>query len=194
MAAAGGGKKKGLARRTTQVRERCGAGDAAFRSARNYTGIAIERQRRGPPEIRTGGPRHAIQGSSVGAWRSLVAHTLGVRVVAGSNPAAPTNKLFGKISSFTNISSSGLDRRCLLIVGTHVRDLASKSLRMVACGPSSVAIESPRDLARIWAYRSSIRGLARRASPSFGACQKVLSLKVGKSCKQLSAMRLKHGQ
>jgi RHS repeat-associated protein len=26
----------------------------------------------------------------VGAWRSLVAHTLGVRVVAGSNPAAPT--------------------------------------------------------------------------------------------------------
>src|SRR5216683_5302307 len=27
----------------------------------------------------------------VGAWRSLVAHTLGVRVVAGSNPAAPTN-------------------------------------------------------------------------------------------------------
>ena len=28
---------------------------------------------------------------TVGAWRSLVAHTLGVRVVAGSNPAAPTN-------------------------------------------------------------------------------------------------------
>jgi hypothetical protein len=30
---------------------------------------------------------------TVGAWRSLVAHTLGVRVVAGSNPAAPTNNL-----------------------------------------------------------------------------------------------------
>jgi hypothetical protein len=28
----------------------------------------------------------------VGAWRRLVAHTLGVRVVAGSNPAAPTTK------------------------------------------------------------------------------------------------------
>ena len=28
-----------------------------------------------------------------GAWRSLVAHTLGVRVVAGSNPAAPTRGL-----------------------------------------------------------------------------------------------------
>ena len=27
----------------------------------------------------------------VGAWRSLVAHLLGVQVVAGSNPAAPTN-------------------------------------------------------------------------------------------------------
>jgi hypothetical protein len=27
---------------------------------------------------------------SVGAWRSLVARTLGVREVAGSNPAAPT--------------------------------------------------------------------------------------------------------
>jgi len=26
----------------------------------------------------------------VGVWRSLVAHTLGVRVVAGSNPATPT--------------------------------------------------------------------------------------------------------
>jgi hypothetical protein len=30
---------------------------------------------------------------TVGAWRSLVAHTLGVRVVAGSNPAAPTNPI-----------------------------------------------------------------------------------------------------
>ena len=28
--------------------------------------------------------------TSVGAWRSLVARTLGVREVAGSNPAAPT--------------------------------------------------------------------------------------------------------
>ena len=26
----------------------------------------------------------------LGAWRSLVAHSLGVRVVVGSNPAAPT--------------------------------------------------------------------------------------------------------
>jgi hypothetical protein len=25
-------------------------------------------------------------------WRSLVAHTLGVRVVAGSNPATPTKQ------------------------------------------------------------------------------------------------------
>ena len=33
----------------------------------------------------------AIEAPRVGAWRSLVAHTLGVRVVAGSNPAAPTN-------------------------------------------------------------------------------------------------------
>jgi hypothetical protein len=32
-----------------------------------------------------------IETPRVGAWRSLVAHTLGVRVVAGSNPAAPTN-------------------------------------------------------------------------------------------------------
>ena len=27
---------------------------------------------------------------ALGVWRSLVAHTLGVRVVAGSNPATPT--------------------------------------------------------------------------------------------------------
>ena len=27
---------------------------------------------------------------AVGVWRRLVAHTLGVRVVAGSNPAPPT--------------------------------------------------------------------------------------------------------
>lgn len=30
---------------------------------------------------------------SVGAWRSLVAHMLGVHEVAGSNPVAPTNFL-----------------------------------------------------------------------------------------------------
>ena len=36
----------------------------------------------------------------VGAWRSLVAHTLGVRVVAGSNPAAPTNKTVNKFRVF----------------------------------------------------------------------------------------------
>lgn len=29
--------------------------------------------------------------SRVGAWRSLVAHLLGVQKVAGSNPVAPTN-------------------------------------------------------------------------------------------------------
>ncbi|SVC02312.1 uncharacterized protein METZ01_LOCUS255166 [marine metagenome] len=28
--------------------------------------------------------------NSIGAWRSLVAHTAGGRAVAGSNPAAPT--------------------------------------------------------------------------------------------------------
>ena len=32
----------------------------------------------------------------VGAWRSLVAHTLGVRVVAGSNPAAPTKRIVSR--------------------------------------------------------------------------------------------------
>ena len=35
--------------------------------------------------------RRAREIIPVGAWRRLVAHTLGVRVVAGSNPAAPTN-------------------------------------------------------------------------------------------------------
>jgi hypothetical protein len=38
---------------------------------------------------------------SVGAWRSLVAHTLGVRVVAGSNPAAPTNQKSNIIKHFS---------------------------------------------------------------------------------------------
>lgn len=32
---------------------------------------------------------------TLGVWRSLVAHTLGVRVVAGSNPATPTERLHG---------------------------------------------------------------------------------------------------
>ena len=35
--------------------------------------------------------RIIVNASTVGVWRSLVAHTLGVRVVAGSNPATPTN-------------------------------------------------------------------------------------------------------
>lgn len=33
-------------------------------------------------------------------WRSLVAHTLGVRVVAGSNPAAPTNQFLCNLLLF----------------------------------------------------------------------------------------------
>ena len=41
-------------------------------------------------------------GYGVGAWRSLVAHTLGVRVVAGSNPAAPTKQKYNK--SLNNLS------------------------------------------------------------------------------------------
>ena len=63
--------------------------------------------------------------SQVGAWRSLVAHTLGVRVVAGSNPAAPTNQNpnvtkyfsiisvrenFARIRQLRGILSSELDR------------------------------------------------------------------------------------
>jgi hypothetical protein len=34
----------------------------------------------------------------VGAWRSLVARTLGVREVAGSNPAAPTIQIMLKLN------------------------------------------------------------------------------------------------
>jgi hypothetical protein len=34
--------------------------------------------------------RKYIVAACVGVWRRLVAHTLGVRVVAGSNPATPT--------------------------------------------------------------------------------------------------------
>jgi hypothetical protein len=67
---------------------------AAFRSAPNYTGVAFNQDvaARGPPEGNSGESRdRALEASRVGAWRRLVAHTLGVRVVAGSNPAAPTN-------------------------------------------------------------------------------------------------------
>ena len=68
------------------------AHDAGFRPARDYTGVALkvwryelsERASRRTAAVQIETPR-------VGAWRSLVAHTLGVRVVAGSNPAAPTN-------------------------------------------------------------------------------------------------------
>jgi hypothetical protein len=41
--------------------------------------------------------------ATVGAWRSLVAHTLGVRVVAGSNPAAPTNSKPKRFKAFLRI-------------------------------------------------------------------------------------------
>ena len=50
--------------------------------------------------------------SSVGAWRSLVARTLGVREVAGSNPAAPTissSKIFSRLDFVLgNLPSLGL--------------------------------------------------------------------------------------
>ena len=39
----------------------------------------------------------------VGVWRSLVAHTLGVRVVAGSNPATPTNLKSCKSKEFSEV-------------------------------------------------------------------------------------------
>ena len=50
----------------------------------------------------TGGGAKFV-GILVGAWRSLVARTLGVREVAGSNPAAPTisssqlSKIFSRV-------------------------------------------------------------------------------------------------
>ena len=49
------------------------------------------------PARGTGTFRNRVQ--LCGAWRSLVAHTLGVRVVAGSNPAAPTQKPAGAPSA-----------------------------------------------------------------------------------------------
>ncbi len=56
----------------------------------------------------------------LGAWRSLVAHTLGVRVVAGSNPAAPTRmKRRGESSLGRDWSRS---RRCGCL---HSRCLAA---------------------------------------------------------------------
>jgi hypothetical protein len=46
-----------------------------------------------------------MSGRAVGVWRSLVAHTLGVRVVAGSNPATPTNQNSSKSKNFRSFSS-----------------------------------------------------------------------------------------
>ncbi len=45
--------------------------------------------------------REYIVAACVGVWRSLVAHTLGVRVVAGSNPATPTNLKSSKSKGFS---------------------------------------------------------------------------------------------
>ena len=53
-----------------------------------------------------------------GAWRSLVAHTLGVRVVAGSNPAAPTQQptpcrtVALSTAAVACARSGGADSRC----------------------------------------------------------------------------------
>lgn len=95
MAAAGGSEKEDLSGAGanlfgpsgSQARAMAGA-DAAFDAARDYN-RANSARRRGPemPAKR----RRKSDAIEVGAWRSLVAHTLGVRVVAGSNPAAPTN-------------------------------------------------------------------------------------------------------
>jgi hypothetical protein len=60
-----------------------------------------------PPKGNSGESRdRAVETSRVGAWRRLVAHTLGVCVVAGSNPAAPTN-----LKSFVSDISSELIAR-----------------------------------------------------------------------------------
>ncbi len=40
--------------------------------------------------IRLQGGKQRVILKICGTWRSLVAHSLGVRVVAGSNPAVPT--------------------------------------------------------------------------------------------------------
>jgi hypothetical protein len=73
MASAGGGQEDPRAVRFAA--RRYGVFDAA-----NYTHGAN----------RSRGCVRSWLAPTVGAWRSLVAHTLGVRVVAGSNPAAPT--------------------------------------------------------------------------------------------------------
>ena len=69
---------------------------AGLKSARVYSRTAIQMAATMvisglSPSLSDQGQLAANSNESVGAWRSLVAHTLGVRVVAGSNPAAPTN-------------------------------------------------------------------------------------------------------
>jgi hypothetical protein len=66
----------------------------------------------------------------VGVWRSLVAHTLGVRVVAGSNPATPTNLNLQSNQLFIRCVSSGMDWQDRPIVGSLLQFcLFSQSLK-----------------------------------------------------------------
>ena len=83
----------------------------------------------------------------VGAWRSLVAHTLGVRVVAGSNPAAPTNQFLNTVRHFSQFqfgSASAESADC----GGFCGDPASK---FAISSRSKVAIAFRRASARMWA-------------------------------------------
>ncbi len=64
----------------------------------------------------------------VGAWRSLVAHTLGVRVVAGSNPAAPTKPKHSKYKGppITLHFGTGLQS---VAIGSYVAPRKSGTIR-----------------------------------------------------------------
>jgi hypothetical protein len=69
-------------------------------------------------------------------WRSLVAHTLGVRVVAGSNPAAPTKQKPNIIKQFSRFQfGSG---------SLESADCGDSPSKLTASGLSKVAMASRR--------------------------------------------------
>src|SRR5258708_6692 len=106
-------------RRSRRSRLRFGSRASLVHSCTCGCGLAKSENILWPPDVSA--VRDCIRAAfkaSVGVWRSLVAHTLGVRVVAGSNPATPT-KIKKSFRDLCSVLTAG-GRRCAMDFGTLI--------------------------------------------------------------------------
>src|SRR5260370_337771 len=106
-------------RRSRRSRLRFGSRASLVHSCACGCGLAKSENILWRPDVRAA--RDCIRAAfkaSVGVWRSLVAHTLGVRVVAGSNPATPT-KIKKSFRDLCSVLTAGV-RRSSMDFGTLI--------------------------------------------------------------------------